>query len=60
MVEKHVENSDNTFILCKRCHRKLKDEASKQLGFGKTCYKKYCRRKPTYLFEVNTNEIINK
>lgn len=26
---------------CKRCNRKLKDEESKQRGFGETCYKKY-------------------
>lgn len=26
---------------CKRCNRKLKDEESKQRGFGKLCYKKH-------------------
>lgn len=45
--------------LCKRCHRPLKDEKSKELGFGKICYQKYASRKKTYLFEVKqTNEII--
>lgn len=26
---------------CRRCNRKLKDEESKQRGFGKLCYKKH-------------------
>ena len=26
---------------CLRCGRKLKTEASKELGFGKTCWEKY-------------------
>lgn len=26
---------------CLRCGRKLKTEDSKELGFGKTCWKKY-------------------
>ena len=37
---------DDEVIICRRCHRKLKDAESKKLGFGKTCYKKYCKRKP--------------
>ena len=61
-MEKHsMQNDiDETAVLCRRCHRKLKDEESKKLGFGKTCYKKYCKRKPTYLFEVNISEVINQ
>lgn len=47
--------------ICKRCHRKLKDEKSKELGFGKVCYKKYLSRKKVYLFEMEeTNETIIK
>lgn len=38
--------------LCKRCHRKLKDEKSKKLGFGPTCYKKYLNKQKIYLFEM--------
>lgn len=38
---------------CKRCHRKLKDKKSRELGFGKTCYKKYMSRERHYLFEMN-------
>ena len=38
--------------ICKRCHRKLKDEKSKELGFGKVCYKKYLKRKKSYLFDM--------
>lgn len=45
---------------CRRCHRKLKDEKSRQLGFGKTCYEKYLKRKKAYLFEMEVvNETIN-
>lgn len=55
-----LKKIDDEVIICRRCHRKLKDAESKKLGFGKTCYKKYCKRKPTYLFEVTANEIINK
>ena len=44
---------------CNRCHRKLKDEKSKELGFGKICYEKYLKKQKTYLFEMEvTNEII--
>ena len=47
--------------ICKRCHRKLKDEKSKELGFGKVCYQKYLNKKKSYLFDMEgTNEITNK
>ena len=39
-------------IICRRCHRKLKDEKSIELGFGKTCYQKYLNRKKSFLFEM--------
>ena len=38
--------------ICKRCGRKLKDETSKQLGYGKICYKKIIKRNSLYLFEM--------
>lgn len=37
--------------ICKRCHRKLKDEKSKELGFGPICYQKYLQRQKSYLFD---------
>lgn len=47
--------------ICRRCHRKLKDEKSKELGFGKICYEKYINRKKVYLFEMEeSNETIIK
>ena len=56
-IKKEYPELNENEVFCRRCHRKLKDEESKGLGFGKTCYKKYLKRKPNYLFEVNTNEI---
>ena len=46
---------------CKRCHRKLKDNQSKQLGYGKICYSKINKKEALYLFDIeviNKNEII--
>lgn len=37
--------------VCNRCHRPLKTEQSKKLGFGATCYKKYLQKKKVYLFD---------
>lgn len=56
MTNENIPELNNDVIVCRRCHRKLKDEESRKLGFGKTCYKKYLKRKPNYLFEVTTNE----
>ena len=57
MVETTVDNIIDNQAVCKRCHRKLKDKQSKELGFGKVCYQKYLRRKRSYLFEMEvTNE----
>ena len=39
--------------VCRRCHRKLKDETSKKLGFGKVCYKKYINQSKVYLFDID-------
>lgn len=47
-----MENEKSN-VICKRCHRKLKDENSKKLGFGKICYEKYMKRKRSYLFEMD-------
>lgn len=43
-------------VYCRRCHRKLKDENSRKLGFGKVCYKKYNDKRKTYLFDI---EVVN-
>lgn len=54
---------------CRRCGRQLKDTQSKELGFGRTCYKKHVlelmtKRKPlfpitkrTEVLEVTSYEI---
>ena len=57
MKNENTLESNNEVVICRRCHRRLKDGESKKLGFGKTCYKKYLKRKTNYLFEVSTNEI---
>ena len=44
-------------ILCKRCHRKLKNDESIKLGFGKTCYKKQRNKSKIYLFDIKENDI---
>lgn len=31
---------EKTYDFCLRCHRKLKNEKAKQLGYGKVCYEK--------------------
>jgi len=50
-VEEELSNLKNT-NLCRRCHRKLKDEESIKLGFGRICYNKYKQSKKIYLFEL--------
>lgn len=42
-------------VLCKRCHRKLKDPEQRKLGFGKVCYKKQFRNRKIHLFEMGVN-----
>lgn len=44
-------------VYCKRCHRRLRDEEAKQLGYGKICYHKVINQNKNYLFEV-PNETI--
>ena len=33
-------NVDKLYDFCLRCHRKLKNEEAKKLGYGKICYQK--------------------
>ena len=47
-----IDDNEEEIILCRRCHRKLKDEESKKLGFGKICYQKYKKRNHNYLFDI--------
>lgn len=55
-VEEEKSTSMNT-NLCRRCHRKLKDEESIKLGFGRICYLKYKQSKKAYLFELEGGDI---
>lgn len=50
----------NENIICKRCHRKLKDDKSKELGFGPICYEKHLNKHKSYLFNMEelNHEII--
>ena len=31
---------EKEYAFCLRCHRRLKNEKARQLGYGPTCYKK--------------------
>lgn len=55
-----MENDISSNKVCNRCHRPLKTEQSKKLGFGATCYKKYLQKKKIYLFEFPYNNIGRK
>lgn len=47
----------NKMPICRRCHRKLKDELSKELGFGPVCYKKHIEKQSkNYLFELDVEK----
>lgn len=48
-----MEREDNEILRCKRCHRKLKDENSKHIGFGKVCYEKWKKLEQNYLFDID-------
>lgn len=40
-------------VFCKRCHRRLKGEKSKMLGYGPSCYEKAKKQlKKNYLFKL--------
>lgn len=30
----------NDYVYCLRCHRRLKNEQAKKIGYGKVCYEK--------------------
>ena len=61
MVEIMVNNTSQDIEYCKRCHRKLKDEKSRKLGYGKVCYNKINQNNKNYLFNLeDINEIIIK
>ena len=47
MVEKEAN-----FKYCKRCHRPLKDEKSRECGYGRICLQKIQINKINYLFEM--------
>lgn len=55
-------NQKTDEYICRRCHRKLKDETSRKLGFGKVCYKKYIQKSTVYLFDMEgvKNESIKR
>lgn len=53
---------DEDIKYCKRCHRKLKGEKSRQLGYGVICFNKIKNKKSIYLFEIEEDkcsDIIN-
>ena len=61
MAEIMEKNISQDIKYCKRCNRKLTDEKSKQLGYGKVCYKKIQSVTKNYLFDLeDTNEVITK
>ena len=50
-----MENEQKTkYVYCLRCHRRLKSEESKELGYGKTCIKKMAETRIIYkpLFDI--------
>lgn len=50
---------EEEIIFCKRCHRKLKDDESKKIGFGKICYKKQLKLKDNKNYLFDTKNIKN-
>ena len=58
-MEETMENEKYKY--CNRCHRKLIDAKSRELGYGKICYKKHTNKQSIYLFDVEvTNETSGK
>lgn len=53
-----MENIDLVInnCLCRRCHRKLKDNKSKELGFGPICYRKYLKQNKLFLFDMGEDK----
>lgn len=54
---KITEENDKKY--CKRCHRELKSDESKRLGYGKTCYARINRHQSLYLFEVEDSKCLD-
>ena len=59
-MEKSPHIMSEEISICKRCHRKLKDEKSKKLGYGITCYKKVSKRNSLFLFELEDTTCLNQ
>jgi protein-arginine kinase activator protein McsA len=59
-ISQALEETQKESKTCKRCGRKLKSEASKELGFGCVCYRKYMtenKLKPLFIMQKgNTDE----
>lgn len=48
---------DKLYDFCLRCHRKLKNEEAKKLGYGKICYQKaHSDSNKKRLFKVKEND----
>jgi hypothetical protein len=45
-----------TKVICKRCHRELKDEESRERGYGLICWRKVKRSKNKPLFKIPAKE----
>lgn len=43
LKEEEVKKEVPLEIRCKRCHRILKNEDAKLIGYGNTCYKKHLK-----------------
>ena len=48
----YQEGLTDEVIVCRRCHRRLKDDESKKLGYGKICYCKVNLKEKNYLFDI--------
>lgn len=40
-IQEVLQEQESKRVFCRRCGRELKTADTKELGFGKTCYKKY-------------------
>ena len=50
------EEVNSSIKYCRRCHRPLKDEKSKECGYGKICFSKIKNVNINYLFEIGGNK----
>lgn len=51
-----MQEIDLSIKYCRRCHRPLKDEKSKECGYGKICFSKIKNVNINYLFEIGGNK----